>query len=100
MAAARRKTEKMRAARQRAFQEPGGLARFLPGHRAVVGKCQAQLVAHAQILHDLRRDLRPFRKIGLDLDAPADGELLVDIGVEIGFENGVIACHRQCLRRF
>ena len=84
---------------QRPLQAPRRFAGFRPVFAARRRQREAQLVPDPQIGHDARGNVGPFGQISLDRDAPGHRQLVVDIGVEIGIENGVSRAHRRNLPR-
>lgn len=72
-----------------AFQPPGGMKHGFRGTRQRGGKSQPEGVAVLQVRHDLHGRFRVMGQIVLDLDPPRGIELLVHIGEEIGFGDGI-----------
>jgi hypothetical protein len=68
------------AALQAPFEPPRDIACCQRGGHFVGRERKAQFVAHAEVSHDLGRDVGILRQPVLDLDATRNIELIVDIG--------------------
>ena len=88
-AAIRRSFKPIPCQHKTAFQPAGGMEHGFRGTRQRGGKSQPEGVAVLQVRHDLHGRFRVMGQIVLDLDPPRGIELLVHIGEEIGFGDGI-----------